>query len=111
MPTNVGSVKLDTTVLDRITRDLDVNTSEALQSIAFQVEAEAKPLSPYDTGALRSSLHTEKKGKNLYWVADGVEYGIYQELGTYKMAAHPFMVPAVEKVIRFIHTKWGGLFK
>lgn len=31
-------------------------------------------------------------------VADGVTYGIYQELGTSKMAAQPFMVPAVEAV-------------
>ena len=31
-------------------------------------------------------------------VADGVEYGIYQELGTSRMAAQPFMRPAVEAV-------------
>lgn len=31
-------------------------------------------------------------------VADGVEYGLYQEMGTVKMAAQPFMVPAVEAV-------------
>lgn len=29
-------------------------------------------------------------------VADGVEYGIYQELGTSKAPAQPFMTPAVE---------------
>ena len=32
------------------------------------------------------------------YVADGVEYGIYQELGTRHMAAHPFMRPAVERI-------------
>ena len=31
-------------------------------------------------------------------VADGVHYGIYGEMGTYKMAAWPFMSPAVEDV-------------
>jgi len=31
-------------------------------------------------------------------VADGVNYGIYQELGTSKMGAQPFMSPAVEDV-------------
>lgn len=31
-------------------------------------------------------------------VADGVEYGVYQELGTVKMSAQPFMRPAVEAV-------------
>ena len=34
----------------------------------------------------------------LYIVADGVNYGIHQEFGTVKMAAHPFMVPALEHV-------------
>ena len=29
---------------------------------------------------------------------DGVDYGIYQEFGTTKMAAHPFMTPAAEAV-------------
>jgi hypothetical protein len=31
-------------------------------------------------------------------IADGVSYGIYQELGTSKMPAHEFMKPAVEAV-------------
>lgn len=31
-------------------------------------------------------------------VADGVEYGIYQEMGTSRMIAHPFMKPALEAV-------------
>lgn len=30
------------------------------------------------------------------WVHDGVEYGIYQEMGTHKMAAQPFMRPSIE---------------
>jgi len=34
----------------------------------------------------------------MYIVADGVNYGIHQEFGTVKMAAHPFMVPALENV-------------
>jgi len=29
---------------------------------------------------------------------DGTDYGKYQELGTTKMAAHPFMTPAAEAV-------------
>ena len=31
-------------------------------------------------------------------VADGVNYGIYQEMGTVKMAARPCAVPAIEAV-------------
>lgn len=33
-------------------------------------------------------------------VADGVEYGIYQEMGTTRIPAHPFMKPAAEAVRR-----------
>ncbi len=37
--------------------------------------------------------------KNPVWiVADGVDYGLYQELGTTKMAAQPFMVPTAEQL-------------
>jgi hypothetical protein len=31
-----------------------------------------------------------------YYIADGVQYGVYQELGTSKMAAQPHVTPAVE---------------
>lgn len=110
MAEKVGSIKLNTQILDAIMRDLDFNTDQVLSSIAFQVEAQAKPLAPVDTGALVNSIHTDRQAKNLYWVADGVEYGIYQELGTSRMAAHPFMVPAVDQVARYIDDQWGALF-
>ncbi|MEQ9027566.1 MAG: hypothetical protein RLP44_02525 [Aggregatilineales bacterium] len=48
-----------------------------------------------DTGALRASLHTEKRGDNDYIIADGVEYGIHLELGTENMEARPFMRPII----------------
>jgi HK97 gp10 family phage protein len=31
------------------------------------------------------------------YVAPGVNYAYFQEFGTSKMAAHPFLTPAVEK--------------
>jgi len=44
-------------------------------------------------------LIADTKGKGpVRIVADGVEYGLFQELGTSRMAAQPFMVPAVEAV-------------
>lgn len=38
--------------------------------------------------------HTGRRVERI--IADGVTYGIYNELGTSKMPAHPFMSPAVE---------------
>lgn len=42
---------------------------------------------------------------------DGRLYGIYQEMGTYKMAAHPFFIPAIEKVEGELMDMFMGLFK
>jgi len=111
MATSVGGVTLDTRRLDEIARGLDMNTDQVLMALAFQVEGEAKKRAPVDTGALRNSIMTNKKGKGWYWVQDGVEYGIYQEFGTRKMAAQPFMVPAVEAVRRWLASKFKDLFK
>lgn len=90
--------RLDTRELDRIIRDAPVKAEKALSAAAFQVRAVAQTLAPVDTGALKNSIGTERKSRFTYWVADGVEYGIYQEFGTSRMAAQPFMVPAVEQV-------------
>ena len=110
MASTVGGVTLDTRVLDAMIRDLDRNADQVLHSIALQVEAEAKPLAPVDTGALVNSIHTEKVEDGLYRISDGVEYGIYQELGTSRMAAQPFMVPAISIVSRSIADRYKSLF-
>lgn len=43
-------------------------------------------------------LIQEINGKPARYVHDGVDYGVYQEFGTYKMAAQPFMNPAADAV-------------
>ena len=96
--TGVGSIRLDTRRLDEIAARLGTNSDNALGRIAGQVSGIAKILAPYDTGALMNSIDFERIREGLWEVHDGVEYGIYQELGTHKMAAHPFMVPACEQV-------------
>ena len=51
-----------------------------------------------DTGALRASMRAEKTGSLEYQVMDGVEYGVYLELGTERMAARPFVAPVIEQM-------------
>jgi HK97 gp10 family phage protein len=77
---------------------------------ANQVQARAANLAPVDTGALQNSIRASMQSDLLWWVGDGVEYGIYQELGTSRMAAHPFMRPAVEMVQREYTGMWVALF-
>jgi hypothetical protein len=132
-----GTVRLDTRRLDQMSAHLDMNRDRLLGAIAHDVEGDVKtsmgpgtgraykrtksgrvhrssvpgqPPAP-DTGALKGSISTVKKKPGLYWVQDGVDYGIHLELGTIHMAARPFMRPAVFKAQRNFNKHWEGLFE
>jgi hypothetical protein len=64
-----------------------------------------------DTGALRASMRVERRGRLHYELMDGVTYGVLLELGTSRMAARPFMTPAIEtwragEFARFMAAEW-----
>ena len=125
MPSNDITWKLDTKKLDAIVANCDMKTEQILRRLAFEIEGIAKQLAPYDTTALRNSIYTvtekednyqqasadaiskrpgieteahPKPGKGEARVGPCVEYAAYQEFGTSKMSAQPYMTPAVEKV-------------
>ena len=50
-----------------------------------------------DYGALRGSMRVERMRLLEYKIRDGVEYGIFLEYGTTRMAARPFVLPVVER--------------
>jgi HK97 gp10 family phage protein len=59
----------------------------------------AKGLVPVDTGALQDSIRMEVEGETVNAVAGGiddVDYALHVEFGTVKMAAQPYMRPAVD---------------
>lgn len=69
--------------------------------IAIDVETEAKRLAPVDTGNLRASInHVSGYGDQgpVAYVGTDVPYAIYQELGTWKMRAQPFLRPALQSI-------------
>lgn len=69
----------------------------ALAKAAMDIEAHAKQLAPVDTGALKNAINAN--GGGLAWRVDSpAAYSTFQEFGTRKMPAHPYMVPAVEIV-------------
>ena len=71
-----------------------------VQASAAMVERGAKGKAPVDTGALRSSIHTQLgDGGMSASIAPGVHYAVYLEYGTRRMAAQPFMGPAFQGVI------------
>ena len=80
-------------------REYPRRASEIVRTSAYEIEARAKVAAPVDTGNLYNSIHTEMGQDGMSAVVGtSVEYAIYQEYGTYKMAAHPYMRPAADAV-------------
>lgn len=104
---------LDTKVLDRITSELRPKARAIVENYGNIIMSSAVMLAPVDTGALINSITSESKmtGDLTYTVSDGVDYGVYQEFGTSKMPAHPFMRPAIEKWAAKFQAAFSGLFK
>lgn len=80
--------------IPQICAAMPARAGAVVQKTAMDIEATAKGLAPVDTGALMNSIQAQPTGQLSAIVNTGVDYAIYQEYGTYKMAAQPFMVPA-----------------
>ena len=110
-----GKVTIDTREVDRIAERLGASRGGIINRIAFEVEADAKMRAPFEFGALRNSLHTDPASpKNpVAVVSDAVNYGVYQEYGTSRMPAQPFLGPAAENIANRYNTgaAWEGLIK
>ena len=79
---------------------IPMTAEQAVSTICFEIEAEAKQLCPVDTGTLRRSITTTAPvvsgGGVTGSVETGIHYAPYVEFGTRKMAAQPFLGPALE---------------
>lgn len=103
-------VTLDTRRLHALQATLEPRAQQILNKVTFDVEADAKERAPVDTGALKNSIHSTL-GRLSNIVGTGIEYAIYQEFGTYRMAAHPFLIPALERHRAAFLAAWKQLFK
>lgn len=82
-----------------IEAELRPRISAAVKAAAEGIEHGAKERAPVDTGALRSAIHTERRGPAEYAVVAGDSqawYGMLVEHGTSQNPPHPFLVPAAE---------------
>lgn len=72
-----------------------VALAKAVQDTAYEIEARAKMNAPVDTGFLKNSIFSKQIAAYRWSIGPSASYGIWQELGTHKMAAHPFLLPAL----------------
>jgi HK97 gp10 family phage protein len=74
---------------------------KGLDAGAFVVEGRAKTIVEekdiFEFGFLKNSIHKEDVSDTQVAVEVGQHYGIYHEFGTYKMAARPYLLPALEE--------------
>jgi HK97 gp10 family phage protein len=84
--------------------------SMMLDDIGDQTVEEIKQNAPVDTGKLRDSIKHDPIPDGIL-IHDGVTYGIYNEFGTYKMAARPFFIPATNKIGTLITEKFTELMR
>jgi HK97 gp10 family phage protein len=85
-------------VLPEIMAGIETRAESLVATTAHNIEAGAKSKVPprVDTGHMENSIQAEQEGRLTWRIVCAAEYGIYHELGTYKMSAHPFMGPAAE---------------
>lgn len=97
----------------------NIDATKALMAGGLILMGEAQRLAPVDTGALRENCQTIATGKNQCQVQFNQNYSYFQEYGTPRMKAHPFVRPAIdnnsEKIVAKIKEKIeeiiGGIAK
>ena len=90
------SVSVDTTKINELLATIPGNKNKAVREAANYILGEARTLAPVRTGYLKSNSEVEGEGGNSL-IKFNAEYAAYVELGTRKMAAQPFLTPAVDR--------------
>ncbi len=95
------SVSVDTSKLNEIIAKLPGNRDKIVKATAMHVLGEARKRAPVSKSPKQGRGHMRDnslvvKGAGYTNVEFYAEYAPYVELGTWKMAARPFLKPAVE---------------
>ncbi len=108
------SVSVDTSKLNELLAKVPGNKDKAVRGAAWYILGESQKSNAYKnrTGYLRGSGRVNESYGDFVNVEYGAEYAGYVELGTRKMAAQPFLTPAVNRgEKRLIELLKEGLFK
>ncbi len=108
------SVSVDTTKINELLATIPGNKDVAIRDTAFWILEDSQKSTAYKnrTGYLRSSGGVSLEYDGWAIVEYNAEYAAYVEMGTWKMAARPFLKPSVEKAESVLAEKIAkGLFK
>lgn len=97
MNTTIRGIRAVVRNLSELNTQIEAGVQKAKLRAAFEIEREAVSEVQVDSGRLKNSIMTREDG-DIVEVGSDVEYAQYVEFGTSKMAAHPYLQPAVEKV-------------
>ena len=81
---------------DKVIQSVENAKRGGLEAASLIVEADATLRAPVDTGNLRSSITHKVVSDEEARVGTNVEYAPWVEGGTSKMAAQPFLRPALD---------------
>lgn len=104
----MDGVRFDGSEIRALARTLDLSeksvqkkAADVVRKAAFAVERGAKVRAPVDTGNLRNSINTvlSVRGDSISAVVGAeASYGLFIEMGTWKMGPQPFLGPAFDEV-------------
>ena len=83
-----------TSHVDEVKDALEHQIALALEKVGLAAEDHVKALAPVDTGRLRASI-THLVDDRSVTIGTNVEYAKYQEAGTSRMKAQPFLEPGI----------------
>src|SRR5947207_13747484 len=78
--------------LDAVEETVKADVERAMEAAAVVGEQVAKSLARVDTGEMQSKVFTEVRDGQII-LGDDSDHAVFNELGTSKMSAQPFLVP------------------
>ena len=81
---------------DKVIQSVENAKRGGLEAASLIVEADATLRAPVDTGNLRSSITHRVVSDEEAKIGTNVDYAPYLEYGTHKMAAQPYLRPALD---------------
>lgn len=109
MPTQWKTIDAYTPLLSG--KGLVLGINKAIQEAAQEAKAYGLALitarTPVDTGRLRSNWQAELEANGIRFHND-TPYGIFVEMGTYKMRAQPMLAPSIPEIQTFFAKRLGA---